>query len=316
MKQYLDLARRVRTEGEYKPNRTGVGTYSIFGAQMRFKMSDGFPLVTTKAVHFPSIIHELIWMISGETNIKYLQDNGVRIWNEWADQYGELGPVYGAMWRKWPHMMIEHHGDIAAQLVKNPADDGYEYIASICGADGIQTDHALFAKSIDQLQNCIDTIRDNPNSRRIITSAWNPALLPDESETFSQNVADGKQALPPCHAFFQFYVVNGKLSLQIYQRSVDVFLGLPFNIAFYAAMLHCVARITGTEPTELIWTGGDVHLYENHLKQIDIQLERTTLGLPAIGLNPDCKEIDDFSYEDFQLINYNHHEKLTGKVAI
>ena len=316
MKQYLDLAERVRRDGEYKPNRTGIGTYSVFGAQLRFKMSDGYPIVTTKSVHFPSVAHELLWFISGNTNTRYLTENGVRIWNEWADENGNLGPVYGEQWRKWKDYKIECYSDIGCGLEPDPVSQGYQWIGNLTNPDiSTETSHGLYSRKIDQLQNVIDKLRENPNDRRMIVSAWNPSVLPDDAESFSQNVANGKQALPPCHAFFQFYHINGKLSLHIYQRSVDVFLGLPFNIASYALLLHMVARITGLEPYELVWSGGDVHLYENHLDQIDVQMSRAPMGLPALGLNPDCKEIDDFSFDDIQLINYNHHSKLTGKVA-
>jgi len=272
--QYLNLVRRILDEGEYKDNRTGVGTYAIFGTQMRFNLREGFPLLTTKFTHFPSIAHELLWFISGNTNIKYLQDNGVRIWNEWANENGDLGPVYGAQWRNF---------------------------------DG---------SGIDQLQNIIDKLRTNPNDRRLICSAWNPKVLPVDEDSFSVNVANGKCALPPCHAFYQFFHINGKLSLQMYQRSVDSFLGLPFNIASYALLLQMVAHVTGLEAHELIWTGGDTHIYENHIEQINEQLTRKPHHFPLVALNPDCKEIDDFKFDDIQLINYHSHPKLTGKVAV
>lgn len=272
MKNYLNLAKEVMENGEYKPNRTGVGTYSLFGAQLRFNLSNGFPMVTTKSVHWPSVVHELLWFISGNTNIKYLQDNKVRIWNEWADESGNLGPVYGAQWRNF--------------------------------------------NGVDQLQNVIDKLKTNPNDRRLIVSAWNPTVLPDDSMSFAENVSMGKQALPPCHAFFQFYHSDGKLSLQLYQRSVDVFLGLPFNIASYSLLLEMVAQITGLKAHEFVWTGGDVHIYENHLEQIKTQLTREPLDLPKVLLNPEITNIDDFTFNDIELINYQHHEKLTGKVAV
>lgn len=316
MKNYNELLKKIKDEGEYKQNRTGVGTYSIFGTQLRFKMSDGFPLVTTKATHFKSVIHELIWFISGNTNIRYLQDNGVKIWDAWADEWGNLGPVYGAQWRAWKDYRIASYADIIAGLEYDPKALGYSRVGPLAPDPNDQLGYVLFKREIDQLQNCIDTLRNNPNDRRIITSAWNPGLLPDNADDFATSVVKGNQALPPCHAFFQFYHINGKLSLQLYQRSVDSFLGLPFNIASYAALLMMVAQVTGLEANELVWTGGDTHIYENHMDQIDTQLDRTPYELPSLGLNPNCKEIDDFKFEDFDLMNYQHHPKLTGKVAV
>jgi len=270
--QYLQLVDMIRQEGERKENRTGVDTFAIYGTQMRFNLKYGFPLMTTKYTHFPAIAHELLWFISGDTNIRYLQENGVRIWNEWADENGDLGPVYGHQWRNF--------------------------------------------NGVDQLQNVIDTLRTNPNDRRIIVSAWNPEVLPDNSLSFSENVAQGRQALPPCHSFFQFFHLNGKLSLQMYQRSVDSFLGLPFNIASYALLLQMVAHVTDLQAHEFIWVGGDTHLYENHMEQIDEQLNRVPYDFPTVRLNPDIKEIDDFTIDDIELVGYQHHPKLTGKVAV
>lgn len=315
--QYLNLARNILEYGEYKANRTGIGTYSQFGAQMRFNMNYGFPVITTKQIHLPSVIHELIWFKNGETNIKYLQDNGVRIWNEWADECGNLGPVYGKMWRAWPDYKIASIPDMAAGLEIPPDHYGYEYSANIVKYEEGEPyeDWALYYKPIDQLQNVIDKLRSNPNDRRLIVSAWNPGFLPFDDLDFSENVARNRQALPPCHAFYQFYHINGKLSLQIYQRSVDVFLGLPFNISSYALLLNMVAHITDLEPWDLVWTGGDCHIYENHIEQMQMQIARDPYGFPVLGLNPDCKEINDFNFNDVQIINYQHHEKLTGKVA-
>lgn len=313
MKQYQDLIRNIIENGEYKDNRTGIGTYSIFGTQMRFKMADGFPLVTTKFTPFKAIAHELLWFISGNTNIKYLQDNGVHIWDEWADEFGNLGPVYGAQWRKWQHSKVEFFGDIACGLSNDPADDGYEYKGTVT-TDGY-SDWGLYMKNIDQLQNVIDKLKTNPNDRRLIVNAWNPALLPDDSKSFAENIANDKQALPPCHSFFQFYHINGKLSLQIYQRSVDSFLGLPFNIASYALLLHMVAQVTGLEPYELVWTGGDTHIYENHLEQCKLLLSREPFALPELVLTPK-DYIEQYEIDDIYLRDYLHHPTLKGKVAV
>jgi thymidylate synthase len=323
MRQYLDLIEKIKYEGEYKQNRTGVGTYSIFGTQLRFNMNDGFPLVTTKSVHMKSVIHELLWFISGNTNIKYLQDNGVRIWNEWADEHGNLGPVYGHQWRNWSDYRIGSYADMAAGLETPPEQLGYEWVATLSktvknenGEEYKEEDYGLYHRKIDQLQRCIDLLRNNPNDRRIIVSAWNPSVLPDDAATFSENVANGRQALPPCHAFYQFYHINGKLSLQMYQRSCDVPLGGPFNIASYAALLMMVAQVTGLEANELIWTIGDAHIYENQMDGINEQLTRTPYALPQLVLNSDCKEIDDFKFEDFDLVNYQHHPKIPMPVAV
>ena len=264
MKQYLNLLNRILTEGTKKTDRTGTGTISIFGHQMRFNMDDGFPLLTTKKLHLKSIIHELIWFLQGDTNIKYLQENGVRIWNEWADENGELGPVYGHQWRSWPDY-----------------DGG----------------------TIDQIQNVVDLIRHHPDSRRMIVSAWNVAEVKD-------------MALPPCHTLFQFYVAEGKLSLQLYQRSADTFLGVPFNIASYALLLQMMAQVTGLKAGEFIHTTGDTHLYLNHLEQAKLQLTRTPRPLPIMKLNPDVKDIFSFKYEDFQLEGYDPWPHIKAEVSV
>lgn len=264
MKQYLDLLQRIRTEGVKKEDRTGTGTISVFGHQMRFNLEDGFPLVTTKKLHLKSIIHELLWFLSGDTNVKYLQENGVRIWNEWADENGDLGHIYGYQWRSWP----DYEGGF-----------------------------------IDQISEAVETIRKNPDSRRIIVNAWNVADLK-------------KMNLPPCHMFFQFYVVNGRLSLQMYQRSADTFLGVPFNIASYALLLQMMAQVTGLEAGDFIHTLGDAHIYLNHLEQVDLQLTRTPRPLPVMKLNPDVKDIFGFRYEDFQLEGYDPWPHIAGKVSV
>ena len=264
MKQYLDLLYKIKEEGVIREDRTGTGTKSIFGYQMRFNMKDGFPLLTTKKLHLKSIIHELLWFLSGDTNIKYLQDNGVRIWNEWADENGDLGPVYGHQWRSWS----DYKGG-----------------------------------TIDQIQQAIDLIKNNPNSRRILVSAWNPADIDN-------------MALPPCHCLFQFYVADGKLSLQLYQRSADVFLGVPFNIASYALLLQMMAQVTGLECGDFVHTTGDTHLYLNHLKQVDTQLMRTPRPLPKMKINPDVKDIFSFKYEDFVLTDYNPWPHIKADVSV
>ena len=261
MKQYLDLLKHVMETGVDKPNRTGIDTRSVFGAQMRFDLSKGFPLVTTKKVHLKSIIHELIWLLSGNTNIKYLQDNNVRIWNEWADENGNLGPVYGAQWRNFN------------------------------------------GEGIDQIKDVINRLKTKPNDRRMIVSAWNPAQI-------------DKMALPPCHAFFQFYTANGKLSCQLYQRSCDLFLGVPFNIASYSLLTMMMAQVTGFEPGEFVHTLGDAHIYHNHFDQVKEQLLRTPYELPKMKINPAVKDIDDFKYEDFELADYQCHPTLKGVVAV
>ena len=264
MKQYLDLLKRITTEGVRKEDRTGTGTISVFGHQMRFNLEEGFPLLTTKKLHLKSIIHELLWFLQGDTNVKYLQENGVRIWNEWADENGDLGHIYGYQWRSWPDYNEGH---------------------------------------IDQISEVIDTIKNNPNSRRIIVNAWNVADL-------------GNMNLPPCHMFFQFYVADGKLSLQMYQRSADTFLGVPFNIASYALLLMMVAQVTGLKPGEFIHTTGDTHLYLNHLEQVELQLSREPRALPKMIINPNVKSIFDFRYEDFELVDYNPHPHIKGIVAV
>ena len=264
MKQYLDLMRHVRDHGTLKEDRTGTGTRSVFGYQMRFNLAEGFPLVTTKKLHLKSILHELLWFLSGDTNIRYLQDNGVRIWNEWADEAGELGPVYGSQWRSLP---------------------------------------AANGDSIDQITQVIEQIKNNPDSRRIIVSAWNVGEIEN-------------MALPPCHAFFQFYVADGKLSCQLYQRSADIFLGVPFNIASYALLTMMVAQVCKLELGDFVHTLGDAHLYSNHLQQTDLQLSRDPYPLSKIRINPDIDSIFDFSYEDFELLDYEAHPHIKGMVAV
>ncbi len=264
MDQYLDLMHRVRTEGVRKTDRTGTGTLSVFGHQMRFDLARGFPLVTTKKLHLKSIIHELIWFLRGETNIAYLKANGVSIWDEWADENGDLGPIYGKQWRSWA------------------APDG---------------------RTIDQITEAVETLKINPDSRRIIVSAWNPADIPD-------------MALAPCHCLFQFYVADGRLSCQLYQRSADVFLGVPFNIASYALLTLMMAQVTGLRPGEFIHTFGDAHLYLNHLEQADLQLTRTPRPPPRMWLNPDVKDIFSFGYEDFELTDYDPHPHIKAPVAV
>lgn len=264
MKQYLDLMRHIMETGVDKGDRTGTGTRSVFGYQMRFNLEDGFPMVTTKKLHLKSIIHELIWFLNGESNIRYLKENGVRIWDEWADANGDLGPVYGTQWRSWP-----------------TPDGGH----------------------IDQIQQVIDQITKNPNSRRIIVSAWNVAEV-------------NQMALPPCHCLFQFYVANGKLSCQLYQRSCDVFLGVPFNIASYALLTMMVAQVTGLKPGEFIHTLGDTHLYSNHFEQVALQLTREPRPLPTMKLNPEVKDIFSFKYEDFTLENYDYHPTIKAPIAV
>jgi thymidylate synthase len=264
MKQYLDLMRHVRDHGTRKEDRTGTGTVSVFGYQMRFDLSEGFPLVTTKKIHLRSILHELLWFLQGDTNIRYLHENKVTIWDEWADENGDLGPVYGHQWRSWP------------------------------AADG---------RRIDQISQVIDQLRNNPDSRRIIVSAWNVGDIEN-------------MALPPCHAFFQFYVADGKLSCQLYQRSADIFLGVPFNIASYALLLLMMAQVSGLQAGEFIHTFGDAHLYLNHLEQTDLQLSRTPHAAPVMQLNPDIKDLFDFSFDDFELTNYDPHPHIKAPVAV
>lgn len=274
MKQYHDLVKHVLANGNEKSDRTGTGTKSVFGHQMRFDLSEGFPMVTTKKLHLKSIIHELLWFLNGDTNIKYLQENGVRIWNDWADDHGDLGPVYGHQWRNWNN------------------------------------------EEIDQISEIVTTLKNNPDSRRMLVSAWNPSVMPDTSKPFSENVANGKAALPPCHAFFQFYVANGKLSCQLYQRSADIFLGVPFNIASYALFTMMMAQVCGYEAGDFVHTFGDAHIYSNHYEQLELQLSRDMRPLPKMLLNPDVKDIFGFKFDDFTLVDYNPHPHIKGAVAV
>lgn len=264
MKQYLELMRHVRDNGTHKGDRTGTGTVSCFGYQMRFDLSEGFPVLTTKKLHLRSIIHELLWFLQGDTNIHYLKENGVRIWDEWADENGDLGPVYGYQWRSWP----------------NP--------------DGTHT---------DQIHKLIESLKHKPDSRRHIVSAWNPSFIDD-------------MALPPCHCLFQFYVADGKLSCQLYQRSADLFLGVPFNIASYSLLTLMLAQVCGYAPGEFVHTFGDVHLYSNHLEQTDLQLQREPRSLPTLRINPDVKDLLDFRFEDFELVDYDPHPHIKAPVAV
>ena len=264
MKQYLELCQRVLQEGTEKHDRTGTGTISVFGHQMRFDLEEGFPLLTTKKLHLKSIIHELLWFLNGDTNIKYLQENGVRIWNEWADENGDLGPVYGHQWRSWPDYQGGH---------------------------------------IDQIVQLVEHIKKNPDSRRHIVSAWNVAEV-------------NNMALPPCHTLFQFYVADGRLSLQLYQRSADIFLGVPFNIASYALLLQMMAQVTGLKAGDFVHTFGDAHIYLNHIEQVKLQLTRDTRPLPKMLINPEVKDLFDFKYEDFTLTDYNPHPHIPGVVAV
>jgi len=274
MKQYLDLVSHVLNTGNEKGDRTGTGTKSVFGHQMRFDLSEGFPMVTTKKLHLKSIIYELLWFLNGDTNTDYLTENGVKIWNAWADENGDLGPVYGHQWRNW-------------------------------NSDGI-----------DQITEVIETLKTNPNSRRMLVSAWNPSVLPDTSKSFGENVANNKAALPPCHAFFQFYVSNGKLSCQLYQRSADIFLGVPFNIASYALLTMMMAQVCGYEAGEFIHTFGDAHIYSNHIEQLETQLSRELRPLPKMTLNPEITDIFDFTFDDFTLEGYDPHPHIKGAVAV
>ncbi|MFK5889985.1 MAG: thymidylate synthase [Flavobacteriaceae bacterium] len=274
MKQYLDLVKHVIKNGVGKDDRTGTGTKSVFGYQMRFDLQEGFPMLTTKKLHLKSIIHELLWFLKGDTNIAYLKENGVKIWDAWADEKGDLGPVYGHQWRNW-------------------------------NSDGI-----------DQITEVIDLIKTNPSSRRMLVSAWNPSVLPDTSVSFAKNVANNKAALPPCHAFFQFYVSDGKLSCQLYQRSADIFLGVPFNIASYALLTMMMAQVTSYAYGDFIHTFGDAHIYNNHSEQIDLQLSRTPRALPTMKLNPAIKSVFDFTYDDFELVGYDPYPLIRGKVSV
>ena len=283
MKQYLDLVQHVLDNGCQKGDRTGTGTKSVFGYQMRFDLSEGFPMVTTKKLHLKSIIYELLWFLKGDTNIKYLQENGVKIWDAWADSNGDLGPIYGHQWRNWN------------------------------------------SEEIDQISELITELKTNPNSRRMLVSAWNPSVLPDTKKSFEENVANNKAALPPCHAFFQFYVsspnlekgeTKGKLSCQLYQRSADIFLGVPFNIASYALLTMMIAQVCDLEAGEFIHTFGDAHIYNNHFEQLELQLKREPKPLPKMVLNPDIKNIFDFDYNDFTLLDYEPHAGIKGNVAV
>jgi thymidylate synthase len=274
MKQYLDLIQHVIDHGITKEDRTGTGTKSVFGYQMRFDLNEGFPMVTTKKLHLKSIIHELLWFLKGDTNIAYLKENGVKIWDAWANENGDLGPVYGYQWRNW-------NGD-----------------------------------GIDQIKEVVETIKHNPDSRRMMVSAWNPSVLPDTSVSFAENVANNKAALPPCHAFFQFYVSDGKLSCQLYQRSADIFLGVPFNIASYALFTMMLAQVTGLKCGDFIHTFGDAHIYSNHMDQIELQLSRDPKPLPKMIINPEIKNIFEFSFKDFNLVDYEPHPLIRGKVSV
>lgn len=275
MRQYLNLLQHILDNGVQKRDRTGTGTLSVFGYQMRFHLDDGFPLLTTKKVHLRSIIYELLWLLNGDTNINYLHDHNVSIWDEWADNNGDLGPIYGAQWRNWNN------------------------------------------EGIDQIADVIESIKNNPDSRRHIVTAWNPNVLPDEkSKDFAANVAAGKAALPPCHAFYQFYVANNKLSCQLYQRSADVFLGVPFNIASYSLLTMMVAQVCGLKLGDFIHTFGDVHIYNNHIEQVKLQLSREPRPLPIMKINPEIKNIFDFQYDDFKLENYNPYNAIKANVSI
>ena len=274
MIQYFNLIKKILNEGTIKGDRTGTGTKSIFGHQMHFDLSDGFPLVTTKKIHFKSVIYELLWFLKGDTNINYLNENGVRIWNEWANKKGDLGPIYGSQWRNWNN------------------------------------------EGIDQIKELIKTLKKNKNSRRMLISAWNPSVLPNDELSFSENIEKNKAALPPCHAFFQFYVSEEKLSCQLYQRSADVFLGVPFNIACYSLLTLMVAQVCGFKAGKFIHTFGDAHIYTNHIDQIKEQLKRDFKPLPKIILNPKIKDIFNFKYEDFELVGYDPHPLIKGKVSI
>ena len=274
MKAYKQLLQHILDNGYRKEDRTGTGTTSVFGYQMRFNLQEGFPLVTTKKIHLKSIIYELLWFLKGDTNIHYLTENGVRLWNELADENGELGPVYGHQWRNWN------------------------------------------SEGIDQIQEIINTLKNNPDSRRMVVSAWNPSVMPDTSKSFSENVANGKAALPPCHALFQFYVVDNKLSCQLYQRSADVFLGVPFNIASYALLTMMIAQVCELQLGDFIHTFGDVHIYNNHIEQVKLQLTREPRPLPIMKLNPNVKDIFSFTYEDFILEGYDPHPVIKGAVSV
>ena len=274
MKQYHDLVKHVLENGTEKSDRTGTGTKSVFGYQMRFDLQEGFPLVTTKKLHLKSIIYELLWFLKGETNIGYLKENGVKIWDAWANEDGDLGPIYGFQWRNWNN------------------------------------------DNIDQISQLIDTIKNNPDSRRMLISAWNPSVLPDTNKTFSENVKLGNAALPPCHAFFQFYVANNKLSCQLYQRSADIFLGVPFNIASYALLTEMIAHVCNLQAGDFVHTFGDAHIYKDHFDQMELQLKRKPRTLPELKINKKVESIFDFKFEDFEVINYDPHPHIKGKVSV
>ena len=274
MKQYLDLLHRIVTEGVQKGDRTGTGTLSVFGHQIRFNMQDGFPLLTTKKLHLKSIIYELLWFLKGDTNVKFLQEHGVRIWNEWADEQGDLGPVYGAQWRNWN------------------------------------------GEGIDQITEVLHTLKTNPDSRRMVVSAWNPSVMPDTSVSFAENVANNKAALPPCHALFQFYVMEGRLSCQLYQRSADAFLGVPFNIASYALLTQMMAHVTGLQVGDFVHSFGDLHIYKNHLEQVELQLSREPRPLPTMKLNEKVTDLFAFDYSDFILEGYDPYPTIKGKDSV
>jgi len=274
MVQYFNLINKILNEGTLKKDRTGTGTKSIFGYQMHFNLSDGYPLVTTKKIHFKSVIYELLWFLKGDTNVNYLNENGVRIWNEWADNKGDLGPIYGSQWRNWNN------------------------------------------EGIDQIKELIKTLKKNENSRRMLISAWNPSVLPENELSFSENVKKNKAALPPCHAFFQFYVSEEKLSCQLYQRSADVFLGVPFNIACYSLLTFMIAQVCELKIGKFVHTFGDAHIYINHMDQVKEQLKRDFKSLPKIIINPEIKNLFDFKYEDFELVGYDPHPLIKGKVSI
>ena len=274
MKQYLDLVKHVLENGNEKSDRTGTGTKSVFGHQMRFDLSEGFPMVTTKKLHLKSIIYELLWFLRGDTNIKYLQENGVKIWDEWADSNGDLGPVYGQQWRNWND------------------------------------------NEIDQIVSVINSLKNNPDSRRMLVSAWNPGVLPDTKKSFEENVQNGKAALPPCHALFQFYVHNQKLSCQLYQRSADIFLGVPFNIASYALLTEMMAHVCNLKCGEFVHTFGDAHIYNNHIEQVQLQLKREPKPLPKLKFKRKVDNIFDFKFDDFEILNYDPHPHIKGKVAV
>ncbi|MCK5018336.1 MAG: thymidylate synthase [Candidatus Peribacteraceae bacterium] len=277
MKTYLDLLQYVLDNGTVKGDRTGTGTKSVFGYQMRFDLRNSFPLLTTKKLHTRSIIHELLWFLMGETNISYLKENNVRIWDEWATEEGDLGPVYGTQWRSFP-----------------------------CPDGG----------AVDQISETIKLIKERPNSRRMIVSAWNPAFLPDESISPVENAKNGRMALPPCHCLFQFYVADGELSCQLYQRSADIFLGVPFNIASYSLLTHMIAQVCGLKVGDFVHTLGDAHIYSNHFDQVNEQLSRDTRALPKLIINPDVKDIFSFKYEDFSIENYDSHPSIKAPIAI